>query len=52
LILQSLYEGNFESILKSASSKEACDILSKYREGDDKVKLIKLQSLIINFELM
>ena len=51
LIQQSLDEGNFERISKSTSSKEAWDILAKYHEGDDKVKLIKLQSLRRNFEL-
>ena len=50
LIQQSLDEGNFERILKSVISKEAWDILSKYHEGDDKVKLI--QSLRRKFELM
>lgn len=52
LIQQSLDEGNFERISKSLSSKEAWDILSNYHEGDDKVKLIKLQSLRRKFELM
>jgi len=52
LIQQSLDEGNFERISKSTSSKEAWDILSKYHEGDHKVKLIKLQSLRRKFELM
>ena len=52
LIQQSLDEGNFERISKTVSSKEAWDILSKYHEGDDKVKLIKLQSLRRKFELM
>jgi len=52
LIQQSLYEGNFERISKTVSSKEAWDILSKYHEGDDNVKLIKLQSPRRKFELM
>jgi len=52
LIQQSLDEGNFERISKTVSSKEAWDILSTYHEGDDKVKLIKLQSLRRKFELM
>jgi len=52
LIQQSLDEGNFERISKTVSSKEAWDILSKYHEGDDKVKLIKLQSLRRKSELM
>jgi len=51
-IQQSLDEGNFERISKSVSSKEAWHILSKYHEGDDKVNLIKLQSLRRKFELM
>ena len=42
LIQQSLDEANFERISKTISSKEVWDILSKYQEGDDKVKLIKL----------
>ena len=52
LIQQSLDEANFERISKTVSSKEAWDILSKYPERDDKVKLIKLQSLRRKFELM
>jgi len=52
LIQQSLDEANFERISKTVSSKEAWDIVSKYHEGDDKVKLIKLQSLRRKFELM
>jgi len=51
LIQQSLDEANFERISKTVSSKEAWDILSKYHEGDNKVKLIKLQSLRRRFEL-
>jgi len=52
LIQRSLDEANFERISKSVSSKEAWDILSKNHEGDDKVKLIMLQSLRRKFELM
>jgi len=52
LIQQSLDEGNFERISKSTSSTEAWDTLAKYHEGDDKVKLIKVQSLRRKFELM
>jgi len=52
IIQQSLDEGNFERISKSVSLKEAWDILSKYHEGYDKMKLIKLQSLRRKFELM
>jgi predicted AlkP superfamily phosphohydrolase/phosphomutase len=52
LIQQSLDEGNFERISKSTSAKEAWDILAKYHQGFDKVKLIKLQSLRRKFELV
>ena len=52
LIQQSLDEANFERISKTVSSKKAWDIISKYHEDDDKVKMIKLQSLRRKFELM
>jgi len=41
-----------EKIVHSDSSKEAWDTLVKYFSGDDKVKKIRLQSLIRQYELL
>jgi len=42
----------FEKIADTESSKEAWDTLVKYFGGDDKVKKIRLQSLIRQYELL
>lgn len=43
---------NFDKISHAESTKEACDILGKYYEEGEKVKVIKLQTLRWQFELL
>ncbi|MCI68786.1 F-box protein, partial [Trifolium medium] len=43
---------NFDRIYDAETAKEAWDILVKYRDGGEKVKAVKLQSLRRQYELL
>ncbi|MCI46541.1 F-box protein, partial [Trifolium medium] len=51
-IQQNVDSHHFEKIAKATKSKEAWDILENYRTGGDKVKRVKLQSYIRQYETL